>query len=98
VTDQEMKRVRTAVRRQAVALRESALTRANQLADNAVLFNDPNRINTNADKIMAVTAADVARVATAYLRVENRVVMHTVPAAAPPAGAKPPAPTPPVTR
>ena len=98
VTEQELKRVRTAARRQAVSLRESALNRANQLADNAVLFNDPNRINTNTDKIMAVTAADVARVAKAYLRVENRVVMHTLPAAAPPAAAKPPAPAPPVTR
>ena len=98
VTDQELKRVRTTTRRQAVALRESALSRANQLADNAVLFNDPNRINTNIDRIIAVTAGDVARVAKAYLRAESRVVMHTMPAAAPPAGPGPTAPGAPVTR
>ena len=90
VTDQELKRVRTSARRQAVSIRESALGRAQQLADNAVLYNDPNRINTNPEKISAVTAADVQRVAKAYLRTENRVVMHTLPGITPPpAPAKP---------
>jgi len=100
VTEQELRRVRTTARRQAVSLRESALSRAQQLADNAVLYNDPNRVNTNPEKIAAVTAADVERVAKAYLRVENRVVMQTMPAAAPPAPAapRPPAATPPATR
>ena len=93
VTDQELRRVRTSARRQAVSIRESALSRAQQLADNALLYNDPNRINTNAEKISAVTTADVQRVAKTYLRIDNRVVMHTLPAVAPPPpGAVPPAP------
>lgn len=91
VTDQELKRVRTAARRQEVSIRESVLSRAVQLADNAVLYNDPDRINTLPKRIAAVTAADVQRVAQRYLRTENRIVMHTLPGAAPPpAGAKPP--------
>jgi predicted Zn-dependent peptidase len=58
------------------------------------MYNDPNRINTNADKMMAVTAADIQRVATTYLRNDNRVVMTTFPEAAPPTppGAAKPAP------
>jgi predicted Zn-dependent peptidase len=57
------------------------LARAQSLADNAVLYNDPNRINTNPEKLSAVTAADVQRVAARYLQTTNRVVVHTTPAA-----------------
>jgi predicted Zn-dependent peptidase len=83
VTDQELQRVRTSTRRSAVGLRESALTRAISLADNAVLYNDPHRINTLPERMAAVTASDVQRVARQYLRTDNRVVVRTVPAAAP---------------
>ena len=90
VTEQELKRVRTSARRNAVSIRESALSRAMSLANDATMYNDPNRINTNSEKLAAVTAADVQRVAKAYLRTENKVVMHTLPAIAPPpAAAKP---------
>ena len=92
MTADELQRVRTSARRSAVGIRESSLARAQTLADNAVLFNDPNRINTDPDKIAAVTAADVQRVATTYLQTTNRVVVHTTPAAAPtgvPPGAPP---------
>ena len=84
VTDQELKRVRTAARRQAVSIRESALARAEELASAAVMYNDPERINTYPDRISEVTAADVQRVAKAYLKPENRVVMHTLPGSTPP--------------
>jgi zinc protease len=92
VTDKELKRVRTNARRSAVAMRESALSRAITLADSASMYGDPNRINTNTDKLAAVTASDIQRVAKAYLRNDNRVVMTTFPDAAPPgtpAAAKP---------
>ena len=72
VSGDELQRVRTNVRRQAVGTRESALARAQALADNAVLYNDPNRINTNPDKVAAVTAADVQRVAAKYMVTPNR--------------------------
>jgi len=79
VTAEELQRVRTSARRSAVGIRESALARAQSLADNAVLYNDPNRINTNAERLAAVTAADIQRVAAKYLQTSNRVVMHTLP-------------------
>jgi predicted Zn-dependent peptidase len=82
-TTAELTRVRTSARRSAVAIRESALGRAQSLADNAVLYNDPNRINTVTDAMTAVTAADVDRVARTYLRTDNRVVVRTMPAGAP---------------
>jgi zinc protease len=81
VTDRELRRVRTAARRNAVSVRESVQIRAQQLADNAAMYNDPNRINTNTEKLLAVTAAEVQRVAKTYLRDSNRIVIQTVPAA-----------------
>ena len=84
VTEQELQRVRTSARRNAVSTRESALSRALSLADNAVMYNDPNRINTLTDRMSAVTAADVQRVARTYLRTTNRIVMHTLPGAGTP--------------
>ena len=89
VTEQELQRVRSASRRNDVSTRESALSRAVSLADNAVLYNDPNRINTLSARLTAVTAADLQRVARTYLRPTNRIVMHTLPGAG-----TPPAPPP----
>jgi zinc protease len=88
VTDKELQRARTQIRRSAVSGRESMLNIAVSLADNAALYNDPNRVNTESEKRLAVTAADIQKAAKAYLRAANRVVVTTVPAAAP---AQPPA-------
>jgi zinc protease len=85
VTEKELQRVRTMIRRGAVSGRESMLNLAVSLADNAALYNDPNRINTESEKRLAVTAEDIQKAAKAYLRAANRAVVTTVPAAAPPA-------------
>jgi zinc protease len=68
VTEQELQRVRASARRSDVSMRQSALNRAQSLADYAALYNDPNRINTLSARLSAVTAADVQRVARTYLR------------------------------
>jgi predicted Zn-dependent peptidase len=85
VSEEELTRVRTSARRSAVGLRESALSRALTLANDASVYNDPNRINTETDRLMAVSAADVQRVARTYLRGDNKIVMETKPAAPKPA-------------
>jgi predicted Zn-dependent peptidase len=61
------------------------LSTAISLADNTALYNDPNRINTEYEKRLAVTAADIQKAARNYLRTANSVVVTTVPAAAAPA-------------
>ncbi len=88
VTDQELNRVRVATRRSALFPRESVLSTAVSLADGAALYDDPNRMNTEPDKRMAVTAADIQKAAQKYLRTANRVVIVTQPAAAPAAARK----------
>jgi predicted Zn-dependent peptidase len=83
VSPQELKRVQTNMRRTSVSLRESVLARAQSLADGAVLYNDPGRVNTLYDKIGNVTPAQIQRAARKYLVIENKVVMRTLPAPAP---------------
>jgi predicted Zn-dependent peptidase len=83
-----LQKVRTNIRRGAVSGRESALNIAISLADDAALYNDPNRINTESDKRLAVTAADIQKAAQAYLKASNRVVVTTVPATPPRPAAK----------
>jgi predicted Zn-dependent peptidase len=57
-----------------------------------VFYNDPGVINTRYDRIAAVTAADVQRVARQYLVPANRSVVTTTPKpAAPGAPVAPPA-------
>ncbi len=60
----------------------SSLSRAEALSEDAVLYNDPNRINTYEDHYQQVTAADVQRVAKQFLTKANRTVIITMPKAA----------------
>ena len=81
VTAKELERARVAIRRSTVSPRGSVLSIANSLADNAALYNDPNRINTEYEKRLAVTAADMQKAAKTYLRTANRAVVISKPAA-----------------
>jgi predicted Zn-dependent peptidase len=54
------------------------------LSQYALFYDNPGLINTRAEQIAAVTAADVQRVARQYLTPQNRTVVVTMPKA--PAG------------
>jgi zinc protease len=79
VTDKELARVRINVRRGAES-RLTALSRAQALADAAAVFDDPNKVNTDSDQQLSVSAADIQRAAKAHLITANRVVFVTSPA------------------
>ena len=79
VTAKELARVKINVRRGAES-RLTALSRAQALADAAAVFDDPNKVNTDSDLQLAVTAADIQRAAKAHLLTANRVVFVTNPA------------------
>jgi zinc protease len=79
VTAKELQRVRIGLRR-AAENRLSVLSRAQALADDAALYNDPNRINSEIDQQLAVTPADIQKAVRSYLVAANRVVIDTLPA------------------
>jgi zinc protease len=87
VSADELLKARNTARRNAINERETTLYRAVELADDATLFNDPDRVNTLLDQELAVTAADVERVAKLYLKPANRTVVVTVPAGSAPKSA-----------
>jgi zinc protease len=79
VADWELQKARTGARRGFVSSLGSSLTRGILLSQNALYYDNPNRINETADNIAKVTAADVQRVAKTYLVKTGRTVVVTVP-------------------
>jgi len=59
--------------------RETSLGKSQALGRAAVLLGDPNRVNTELDRLQAVTAADVKRVAQKYFTENNRYVFFYLP-------------------
>jgi len=82
IADWEMEKARSTARRSLVGNLQSSLSRAILLSQYALFYDDPARINTLADRIAAVTAADVQRVARQYMTPANRTVVITNPAGA----------------
>jgi len=87
--DWEIEKARSSARRALVGRMQSSLQRAILLSQYALFYDDPARINTSAERIAAVTAADVQRVARQYLTKENRSVVVTTPKAAAGRGGNP---------
>ncbi len=56
--------------------RETNLGKAQALGQAAVLLGDPNRVNTDLEKLEAVTPADIQRVAKKYFTDQNRFVLY----------------------
>jgi zinc protease len=84
IADWEMDKARNGARRQFVGDLGQSLSRAINLAEYALIYNDPGLINTRWDRLSKLNAADVQRVAKQYLTSENRSVIVTRPK--PPAG------------
>ncbi len=79
IADWEIEKAHNTARRNQAGAATSTLTRAIQLGEYALFYNDPNLINTKTDKVLKVTSADVQRVAAKYLTKENRSVIITTP-------------------
>jgi zinc protease len=79
IADWELEKAKNSSRRASVQALGSSLGRAIRLTQFAVFFNDPDLINTQFEKIAAVTKDDVRRVAGKYLKATNRTVAITMP-------------------
>jgi predicted Zn-dependent peptidase len=79
IADWEIEKARNTQRRSYVNGLGSSLQRAVLLGQYALFFDDPNLVNTRADRLAKVTTADVQRVARQYLTQANRNVIVTNP-------------------
>jgi zinc protease len=82
IADWEIEKARNEARAGVLSQLTSSLQRSIRLAELAIFWNDPNKINTAADTVAAVKTADVQRVARQYLVQTNRTVVITMPKAA----------------
>lgn len=83
IADWELQKAKNTTRRAFINNLQSSLSRAINLSQYAIYYNDPSLINTRLDKVNAVTKEDVQRVANKYLRQTNRTVVITMPKAKP---------------
>lgn len=79
VTADELDKAKTEARVSVIKARETAELLAGQLGEAALFANDPNRVNTELDKLEAVTAADVQAVARKYLNPTQGTTLYVKP-------------------
>jgi len=77
-TEEELQRSKAGLELGFLRGLESNLGKANQLLDGAVFHDDPGYFSADYQKTLAVTGADVKRVAAKYLA-GNRIVLSVVP-------------------
>ncbi|QHL87898.1 insulinase family protein [Nibribacter ruber] len=79
ITDQEFQKLRNKIETDFINGISTLEGRTEKLASYHMLYKDTNLINTELDKLLAVTKEDIQRVANQYLTKENRVVLHYLP-------------------
>jgi len=83
VTDGELERARNQVRSSVIMGRQSVMGRAEALQTANHFLGSPEEVRTTVERVEAVTADDVRRVAEEYLHPDNRAVLFTIPGPAP---------------
>lgn len=79
VSADELERARNQILTSELRGRETNLGKSQTLGRAAVLLADPNRVNTELDQLLAVTPADIQRVAKKYFADTNRYVFFYLP-------------------
>src|SRR5882762_6026585 len=79
VTAAELEKAKNQIITSQLRQRETNNGKSGALGKAAVLLGDPNRVNTDLEKLQAVTAADVQRVAAKYFTDKNRYVFIYLP-------------------
>jgi len=82
VSTAELEKAKNQIITDQLRQRETNNGKALALGEAAVLLGDPARVNTDLDRLQAVTAADIQRVMKKYFTDSNRLVLFYLPEAA----------------
>ena len=81
ITEQELDKAKNEMLGDLIVGHQSTQTRADELGYDAVVLRDPQLANTQSDRYLAVTPADIQRVARAYFVPENMTLIEVMPEA-----------------
>ncbi|HEX7957759.1 MAG TPA: hypothetical protein VF508_12485, partial [Pyrinomonadaceae bacterium] len=76
----EMEKLRNTLLNDAVRSRQSTLFRAQRLAEYTLYDGDPTLLNTELERYLAVTPAQIKEAVSRYLLTDNHSVIEVVPA------------------
>jgi predicted Zn-dependent peptidase len=79
-TAEEMQKLHNQLINDAVRMRQSSMTRAQQIAEFTLYDNDPSLINSELDELLQITPDQIRNATQKYLNTENRALLDVVPA------------------
>ena len=79
-TCEEMEKIENQLINDSVRMRQSSMSRAQQIAEFALYDGDPTLVNTDLDELLAVTAEQIRHAVGVYLNTDNRALLDVVPA------------------
>ena len=79
-TAEEMEKIENQLINDSVRMRQSSMSRAQQIAEFALYDGDPHLVNSDLDELLAVTAEQIRHAVGVYLNTENRALLDVVPA------------------
>jgi zinc protease len=78
-TAEEMEKIENQLINDAVRMRQSSMSRAQQLAEFALYDDDPDLVNTELNQLLAITADQIRHAVGVYLNTDNRALLDVVP-------------------
>lgn len=79
-TPEEMQKLHNQLINDAVRMRQSSMSRAQQIAEYALYDGDPTLINTELDEFLRITPDQIREAVDKYLKTDNRALLDIVPA------------------
>ncbi len=79
-TSEEMEKIENQLVNDAVRMRQSSMSRAQQIAEFALYDGDPNIVNTELFDLLAVTPEQIRHAAGVFLNTDNRALLDVIPA------------------
>lgn len=75
---EEMLKLRNQLIKSTVRMRQSSMSRAQQIAEHALYDGNPNLINSELDELLEISAEDIKNAVNKYLNTENRALLDIV--------------------